>query len=145
MMKKNNNNYIKQSMPYLVLLLVIVGIMTLYELSQYKVNVFTYDQFISELDKHDVNKLEITAKSGATLKISFAVTINTRYIPACSGWINAFTIYSSSQLLYAPALPPFPAIGVLVAEYVIVINGDITIKNPIPNNLNKYIKKNLTW
>ena len=64
-MKKNNNNYIKQSMPYLVLLLVIVGIMTLYELSQYKVNVFTYDQFISELDKKDVNKLEITAKSGA--------------------------------------------------------------------------------
>ena len=64
-MKKNNSNYIKQSMPYLVLLLVIVGIMTFYELSQYKVNVFTYDQFISELDKHDVNKLEITAKSGA--------------------------------------------------------------------------------
>ena len=64
-MKKNNNNYIKQSMPYLVLLFVIVGIMTFYELSQYKVNVFTYDQFISELDKHDVNKLEITAKSGA--------------------------------------------------------------------------------
>ena len=64
-MKKNNNNYIKQSMPYLVLLLVIVGIMTFYELSQYKVNVLTYDQFISELDKHDVNKLEITAKSGA--------------------------------------------------------------------------------
>ena len=64
-MKKNNNNYSKQSRPYLVLLLVIVGIMTFYELSQYKVNVFTYDQFISELDKHDVNKLEITAKSGA--------------------------------------------------------------------------------
>ena len=64
-MKRNNNNYIKQSMPYLVLLLVIVGIMTFYELSQYKVNVFTYDQFISELDKQDVNKLEITAKSGA--------------------------------------------------------------------------------
>ena len=64
-MKKNNNNYIKQSMPYLVLLLVIVGIMTFYELSQYKVNVLTYDQFISELDKKDVNKLEITAKSGA--------------------------------------------------------------------------------
>ena len=64
-MKKNNSNYIKQSMPYLVLLLVIVGVMTFYELSQYKVNVFTYDQFISELDKQDVNKLEITAKSGA--------------------------------------------------------------------------------
>ena len=64
-MKKNNSNYIKQSMPYLVLLLVIVGIMTFYELSQYKVNVLTYDQFISELDKQDVNKLEITAKSGA--------------------------------------------------------------------------------
>ena len=64
-MKKNNSNYIKQSMPYLVLLLVIVGIMTFYELSQYKINVLTYDQFISELDKQDVNKLEITAKSGA--------------------------------------------------------------------------------
>ena len=64
-MKKNNNNYIKQSMPYLVLLLVIVGIMTFYELSQYKVNVFTYDQFISELDKQEVKKLEIIAKSGA--------------------------------------------------------------------------------
>ena len=55
-MKKNNNSYIKQSMPYLVLLLVIVGIMTFYELSQYKVNVFTYDQFISELE--DISVVE---------------------------------------------------------------------------------------
>ena len=55
-MKKNNNNYIKQSMHYLVLLLVIVGIMTFYELSQYKVNVFTYDQFISELE--DISVVE---------------------------------------------------------------------------------------
>ena len=62
---KKNNNYVKQSMPYFVLLLVIVGIMTFYELSQYKVNVLTYDQFISELDKKDVKDLEITAKSGA--------------------------------------------------------------------------------
>ena len=64
-MKKNNNNYVKQSMPYFVLLLVIVVIMSFYELSQYKVNVLTYDQFISELDKKDVKDLEITAKSGA--------------------------------------------------------------------------------
>ena len=28
---------------------------------------------------------KIIAKSGANLKISFAATINTRYIPACSG------------------------------------------------------------
>ena len=62
---KKNNNYVKQSMPYFVLLLIIVGIMSFYELSQYKVNVFTYDQFISELDKKDVKDLEITAKSGA--------------------------------------------------------------------------------
>ena len=62
---KKNNNYVKQGMPYFVLLLIIVGIMSFYELSQYKVNVFTYDQFISELDKKDVKDLEITAKSGA--------------------------------------------------------------------------------
>ena len=62
---KKNNNYVKQSMPYFVLLLIIVGIMSFYELSQYKVNVFTYDQFISELDRKDVKDLEITAKSGA--------------------------------------------------------------------------------
>ena len=62
---KKNNNYVKQSMPYFVLLLIIVGIMSFYELSQYKVNVLTYDQFISELDKKDVKDLEITAKSGA--------------------------------------------------------------------------------
>ena len=62
---KKNNNYVKQSMPYFVLLLIIVAIMSFYELSQYKVNVFTYDQFISELDKKDVKDLEITAKSGA--------------------------------------------------------------------------------
>ena len=62
---RKNNNYVKQSMPYFVLLLVIVGIMTFYQLSQYKVNVLTYDQFISKLDTKDVNKLEIVAKSGA--------------------------------------------------------------------------------
>ena len=62
---RKNNNYVKQSMPYFVLLLVIVGIMTFYQLSQYKVNVLTYDQFISKLDTKEVNKLEIVAKSGA--------------------------------------------------------------------------------
>ena len=62
---RKNNNYVKQSMPYFVLLLVIVGIMTFYQLSQYKVEILTYDQFISKLDTKEVNKLEIVAKSGA--------------------------------------------------------------------------------
>ncbi len=62
---RKNNNYVKQSMPYFILLLVIVGIMTFYQLSQYKVKILTYDQFISELDKKEVNRLEIVAKSGA--------------------------------------------------------------------------------
>ena len=103
-MKKNNSNYIKQSMPYLVLLLVIVGIMTFYELSQYKVNVFTYDQFISELDKQDVNKLEITAKSGAGIyyitgtlngysdKESFEVNA-----PLSESVVNRITEYAESN------------------------------------------------
>ena len=62
---RKNNNYVKQSMPYFVLLLVIVGIMSFYQLSQYKVEILTYDQFISKLDTKEVNKLEIVAKSGA--------------------------------------------------------------------------------
>ena len=65
MKKRNNNGFVKQFMPYLVLLIVIFGVMSFYELSQYKVNEFTYDQFISELNEDKVNKLEITAKNGA--------------------------------------------------------------------------------
>lgn len=64
-MKKNNSNYVKQSMPYLVLLLVIVGVMSFLELSQYKVNELSYDEFSSELIKGEVKELEITAKSNA--------------------------------------------------------------------------------
>ena len=63
--KKSNNGYVKQSMPYLVLLVVIVLVLSFFELSQYKVNEFTSDQFLSELENSAVNKLEITAKNGA--------------------------------------------------------------------------------
>ena len=35
MKRKNTNNYVKQGMPYLILFLVIVGVMSFFELSQY--------------------------------------------------------------------------------------------------------------
>ena len=65
MKRKNTNSYVKQGMPYLILFLVIVGVMSFFELSQYKVNEFSYDKFVNELDGGNVNKLEITAKNGA--------------------------------------------------------------------------------
>ena len=116
---KKNNNYVKQSMPYLVLLLVIVGVMTFYELSQYKVNVFTYDQFISELDKKDVSKLEITAKSGAGVY----------YI---TGSLNGYSDKESFEV----NAPLSESVVSKVMEYV--ENNNITLvtgENPERNNV----------
>ena len=62
---KNKNNYAKQSMPYVLLFLVIVGIMVFFEFSKYKVNDLTYDKFINELSVGSVEKIEITPKNGA--------------------------------------------------------------------------------
>ena len=64
-MKNNTKNYTKQSIPYVILFLVIIGVIVFFNLSQYKVNEFTYDEFISYLSKGDVAKLEITPKNGA--------------------------------------------------------------------------------
>ena len=62
---KNRNNYAKQSMPYVILLLVIVGSLVFFRLSQYEVHELTYDKFMTELQNGEVKKIEITPKNGA--------------------------------------------------------------------------------
>ena len=62
---KNKNNYAKQSMPYLLLFLVICGLLVFFHLSKYKVNEFTYDALIKELSNGEVKELTITPKNGS--------------------------------------------------------------------------------
>ena len=60
---KNKNNYAKQSMPYVILLLVIVGSLVFFRLSQYEVHDLSYDKFMTELQNGEVKKIEITPKN----------------------------------------------------------------------------------
>ena len=62
-MKKNNVT--KQTMPYLILVLVILGTLVFYNMGQTKVNKFTYDELITELSKDTVKSIEVTPKSNA--------------------------------------------------------------------------------
>ena len=62
-MKKNN--VVKQTTPYLILILVIIGTLIFYNIGQIKVNKLTYDELITELSKDTVEKIEVTPKSGA--------------------------------------------------------------------------------
>jgi len=62
-MKKNNIT--KQSMPYLLLVLVILGTLVFYNMGQIKVNKFTYDELITELSKDTVKSIEVTPKNNA--------------------------------------------------------------------------------
>ena len=62
-MKKNN--VAKQSMPYLVLILVIMGTLVFWNIGQTKVNKLSYDELIGELSKDTVEKIEVTPKSNA--------------------------------------------------------------------------------
>ena len=60
-----NKKYQKQTIPYLLLIIVMIGVLIFYNLSQYKINEFTYDQFIVELSKDSVKNIEITPKNSA--------------------------------------------------------------------------------
>ena len=62
---KNKNNFAKQTMPYILLFMVIMGIMLFYDLSKYTVHDLTYDKFMSNLSDGTVEKIEITPKSKA--------------------------------------------------------------------------------
>ena len=119
MKRKNTNNYVKQGMPYLILFLVIVGVMSFFELSQYKVNEFSYDKFISELDGGKVNKLEITAKNGAGIY----------YI---TGTLDSY----SSKESFKVNVPLSETVLSKVMEYVEDDNIELTsVPNPENNNI----------
>ncbi len=60
-----NKKYQKQTVPYILLLVIMIGVLMFYNLSQYKVNTFTYDEFILELSKQTVENIEITPKNSA--------------------------------------------------------------------------------
>jgi len=62
-MKKNNVT--KQTMPYLLLILVVLGTLVFYNIGQNKVNELTYDELIVELSKDKVESIEVTPKSNA--------------------------------------------------------------------------------
>ena len=62
-MKKNNIT--KQTMPYLILILVIFGTLVFYNIGNTKVNKLNYDELITELSKDTVKSIEVTPKSNA--------------------------------------------------------------------------------
>ena len=64
-MKKNNNNVVRQTTPYLILFLVVLGTLVFYNLGQIKVNKLSYDELITELSKDTVTSIEVTPKSNA--------------------------------------------------------------------------------
>ena len=64
---KNKKLYRKQTIPYFILFFVIMGVMLFYSLSRFTVNEFTYNEFINELSKGTVEKIEVAEKKGAGL------------------------------------------------------------------------------
>src|SRR5574344_764837 len=64
-MMKDKKNLTRQTVPYVILFLVIAGVMFFFNLSQYKVNDFTYDELISDLSKGEVKSIAITPKNSA--------------------------------------------------------------------------------
>lgn len=60
-----NKNYQRQTIPYILLFMVMITVLLLFNLSKYKVNEFTYNEFINELSKGTVEKIEITEKTRA--------------------------------------------------------------------------------
>jgi cell division protease FtsH len=60
-----NKKYQKQTIPYLLLIFVILGVLLFYNFSQFKITEFTYDQLIVELSNETVKKIEITPKNSA--------------------------------------------------------------------------------
>ena len=61
---KNKNDF-KQTVPYILLFIVMIGIVVFYNLSKYKVNDFTYDELITELSKNTVKEITITPKNSS--------------------------------------------------------------------------------
>ena len=69
-MKKNNtNNAIKSFVMYGLLLVVMICAVYFYGASKYVSHDFTYDEFLTEVTKGNVEEIEITPKSGSSIYI----------------------------------------------------------------------------
>jgi len=68
-MKKNNSKKFKTFFPYLILLIVVLGTMYFFNLSQYKINELTYGELIKEMADGEVEEITITGKSGANVYV----------------------------------------------------------------------------
>jgi len=62
---KTNKNITKQALPYILLFIVMVGVLIFYNVSQFTINQFTYDELITELSKGNVDQIEITPKNSS--------------------------------------------------------------------------------
>ena len=61
-----NKKEVKKGLfPYLVLFIVMLGMLYFFNLSNNKVNQFTYDQFVTYMDNKEITEISITPRSGA--------------------------------------------------------------------------------
>ena len=67
MVINKNNNSLKNSIPYVILLLVIIGTLVFYNLSSFKVNELTTGEFMEAIDKEEVSEITITPKSSESV------------------------------------------------------------------------------
>ena len=61
----NKKDVKKGLLPYLVLFIVMLGILYFFNLSNTKVNQFTYDQFITHKDNKEITEISITPRNSA--------------------------------------------------------------------------------
>lgn len=65
MITKKNNNFMRNIVPYILLVIVITSTLLFFRSLNTKVNSLDYNNFVSELNKGNVDELTITPKSGA--------------------------------------------------------------------------------
>ncbi len=61
----NRKDVKKGLLPYLVLFIVMLGILYFFNLSNTKINQFTYDEFITHMDNKEITEIAITPRSSA--------------------------------------------------------------------------------
>ena len=64
---KKTNNLVKDTWPYLIMLLVISGVFYIFSMKDVKVNELSYNDFMSNLESQKVDKLEVTPKSSESV------------------------------------------------------------------------------
>ena len=64
--KKVNKSVVKRGLlPYLILIVIFVGMFYLVSVMNHTVHVLTYNEFMKKLDKEQITEMTVTAKSSA--------------------------------------------------------------------------------